>query len=66
MKMVSYAVITLFFAVPEESTKYFDSRNGLLVRELGGIIRRSQRLHFGFTLLFTLLSARGSPVRASQ
>ena len=41
-KMVNYAVITLFYAVPEESAKHGDSRNGLLAKELHGIIRRSQ------------------------
>ena len=57
MKMVVYAVITLFYAVPEASAKYCDSRNGLLFRELHGIIRRSQPATWRFTLLITLLFA---------
>ena len=55
--MGSYAVITLFYAVPEESAKCCDSRNGLLATELHGIIRRSQAVTLNFTLLITLLSA---------
>lgn len=40
--MVGYAIITLFYAVPEEGARHGDSRNGLLAKELPGIIRRSQ------------------------
>ena len=54
--MVSYAVITLFFAVLEASAKCADSRNGLCVKELAGIIRRSHSAIWKFTLLITLLS----------
>ena len=61
MKMVVYAVITLFFAVPEMSAEYRNSRNGLCVRELRGIIRRSQSMVSKFTLLITLLFGRGLP-----
>ena len=39
--MGSYAVITLLYAVPEESAKCCNSRNGLLAKELHGIIRGS-------------------------
>jgi len=55
MKMVVYAVITLFYAVPEKSAKDFDSRNRLFDRELHGIIRRSRSTLSKFTLLITLL-----------
>jgi len=57
MKMVVYAVVTLFFAVPAERAKFCDSRNGLRVTELRRIIRRSQSEISELTLLFTLLSA---------
>ena len=55
MEMVVYAVLTLFYAVPEESAKRCVSRNGLLLTDLRGIIRRSQTATLGFTLLITLL-----------
>src|SRR5215475_16048772 len=58
MKMSSYAVLTLFFAVTKLSVNYSASRNGLRVIELHGIIRRSQRRISEFTLLITLLPAK--------
>src|SRR5215813_5128867 len=58
MKMSSYAVLTLFFAVTKLSVNYSASRNGLRVIELHGIIRRSQRRVSEFTLLITLLPAK--------
>ena len=63
MKNVSYAVLTLFFAVLKASAKYHDSRNGLRCSGLREIIRRPQREIPKFTLLITLLSVardRGS------
>ena len=58
MKMASYAVLTLFFAVMKVSVNYSASRNGLRVTELHRIIRRSQRRISEFTLLITLLPAK--------
>ena len=52
--IVSYAVITLLFAVPETNAKCADSRNGLCVRELRGIIRSSQMQIEKVTLVFSL------------
>jgi len=42
MKMASYAVFTLFFAVMKMSVNDWVSRNGLRFKQLHGIIRRSQ------------------------
>jgi len=42
MKMVNFAVISLFFPVIKRGQKYWTSRNGFCFRELGGFIRRSQ------------------------
>ena len=56
--MVSYAVITLFFAVLEASAKYADSRNQLCIKGLHRIIRRSQPPISKSTLLITLLSRK--------
>jgi len=42
MKIESYAVLTLFFAVMKVSANYQASHNGLRFRELHRIIRRSQ------------------------
>ena len=68
--MVDYAVITvllrcftLFYAVPKKRAKCFDSRNGLRVSELRGIIRRSQGRSSKFTLLITLLPGKDSAVQ---
>jgi len=58
MEMVSYAVITLFFAVMKMSANDRASHNGLRIRELQRIIRRSQERLSEFTLLITLLPAK--------
>ena len=55
-KMLSYAVLTLLFAVLKASAKHHESGNGLRCRELRGFIRRSQPEFQEFTLLITLLS----------
>ena len=60
MKIASYAVLTLFFAVMNMSGNYSASRNGLRVIELHRIIRRSQSRISEFTLLITLLPAKAS------
>ena len=52
--IAGYAVITLFFAVTEALAKCIDSRNGLCVSELRGIIRRSYMSIEKFTLFFSL------------
>ena len=58
MKKASYAVISLFFAVPRMRAECRDSHNGLLDKELRGIIRRSQSAVSEFTLLITLFSGK--------
>ena len=52
--IASYADITLLFAVPEADAKCADSRNGLCIRELRGIIRGSQMQIEKVTLFFSL------------
>ena len=58
MKMVSYAVLTLFVAVMKTVQKYYDSRKGMCAGELRGIIRCSQPVISEFTLLIRLLFER--------
>ena len=54
MKMVVFAVITLFFPIPPMSAESCDFRNGLPDNELRAIIRRSQSPVWDFSLLITL------------
>ena len=58
MEKASYAVLTLFYAVPQTAQETPNPRNGLCVRELHGFIRRSQWRTFEFTLLITLFSRK--------
>src|SRR5690348_1452392 len=58
MKFVNFAVISLVFPVPKPSTKYGNSCNGLCIRELREIIRRSQSTVSKFPLLITLLAGK--------
>ena len=59
MKSGSYAVLTLFFAVPQSAAKSCNSRKRLMTPALRGIIRRSQLPNRRVTLLVTLFLADG-------